>query len=690
MKLNISRPNIESSGQLKEEMFSIKDQGMIFDILRSKMYSNNIYAICREIACNARDAHREVNKDDVAIEITFPNSLEPFFKIKDYGPGISPDRMSNVFIQYTASTKREDNRQTGGFGLGAKTPFAYSDTFTIVTRVDGIQYNYACFIDETRVGKLSLLSTEETTEGNGTEIVLPVKSADFQAFRDWTEVSTRHWDVRPIIHGDPDFKWFDHSVVVEGTNWRLCNKKDYYKDEAKIIIDGIQYPLDKSSIETFADIKILNALNGDLFIYFEIGELTLSANREQVYLDDSTKEKIKNRLQFIVSELTTNISTKINSYDNLWLANIFYRTEINEIIHNINILGNLKWKAFTLSNYAINTGVNVFSYRKDKYGSNPQIRRRLHQSLTFEKSSVLFINDLPIKEPTAKHVKKIFDDPLIESVQVICPNDKIKIEDLNAKIHLEEMAPQLLSSVTKASGRTYKSPSSRLLVFKFYSAVKNQFRLISYKGIKEDKNIKLLINIYKDSTGERVPHLKSGKSISLDYIESILSCFPDISVYGIDSNVSEKRIEEDFGDFFDFETWIKEKIVSLNIDFIKIKVAQENYHYVDEQIIREISSYESNIQDPNSLFLLRAKTHQSIKNALSIKQKGLLHIYEHLVGQIDDQKITNWLSANNWLDLSALDEECRKKYPLLDHLATYRRDKLVEPISQYINLIDKA
>ena len=182
MKINDIRPNIETSGELKEQFFSIQDQGMIFDILRNKMYSNPILAICREISCNARDAHRECNIADVPIQIYLPNNLEPFYKIKDFGPGISPDRISNIFIKYTASTKREDNIQTGGFGLGAKTPFAYSDTFTIITNFDGTKYHYVCFIDETKIGKLALLAEEKTDQSNGTEIIIPVKPIDFKLF----------------------------------------------------------------------------------------------------------------------------------------------------------------------------------------------------------------------------------------------------------------------------------------------------------------------------------------------------------------------------------------------------------------------------------------------------------------------------------------------------------------------------
>src|SRR5271156_436327 len=225
MKLNESTPNIEISADLEEKFFSGADQGMIFEILRSKMYSNSVLSICREISCNARDAHREVGKPEVAIHITLPSALDPYYRIKDFGPGISPDRMENVFIKYTASTKRIDNVQTGGFGLGAKTPFSYTDSFAICTNYDGIQYSYACIIDETKVGKLILTSKSATTEENGTEILIPIREKNFNEFYSYTEQACRHWKVKPIIKGG-SIAWGTQQPILEGNKWAIVASKN--------------------------------------------------------------------------------------------------------------------------------------------------------------------------------------------------------------------------------------------------------------------------------------------------------------------------------------------------------------------------------------------------------------------------------------------------------------------------------
>jgi hypothetical protein len=39
------------------------------------------------------------------IEVTCPTDISPQFEVRDFGPGITPSRMKDVFIKYAASSK---------------------------------------------------------------------------------------------------------------------------------------------------------------------------------------------------------------------------------------------------------------------------------------------------------------------------------------------------------------------------------------------------------------------------------------------------------------------------------------------------------------------------------------------------------------------------------------------------------
>lgn len=695
MKLSEAKPYYETSGEMEEQFFSIQDQGMIFDILRNKMYSNPILAICREISCNARDAHREVGKADVPIEIHLPNNLDPHFRIKDFGPGISPDRMSNVFIKYTASTKRNDNIQTGGFGLGAKTPFSYSDTFAITTVVDGMKYSYSCAIDSTRVGKLTLFNSEPTTESNGTTIEIPVKPADFNAFTTWIEQACRHWEVRPVVKGGT-INWVEIKKILEGKNWAIMSSNDWQRN-AKMVIDGIEYPLELDTLRKYADAKLIDAARGHFIMYFGVGELSLSASREQIYLDKPTQDKIRQRLDEIHKEIKQKVVDKIDAFPNLWDANVFYRKELHSAFQNINFLGKLSWKGIDLHSGYIDVNCSCFTFTKGHYsrktGNDPnKIKRSTGRSLAFNENSALYVNDLPIKEPTPRHVKKAFEDnPKLESVQVICPNDKVTLADLNKSIYLDKMGSITLSSITKATGRAYTPAASRLLIFKFDAAA-CAFRQVSYDSMDEDINSKVICNLKKETSYSSVTRsviLANKKILSLTALQSLQNKNPKYSIYGVDDSTPQDRIDEEFSDFESIDDFIDEKVLNnKTINYVEIKFATIHNYHLDERLLKNYTTLSPLIDDKNSVFLKRLELHKKIKQ-LNEGDLGLLQIYESVNGEISTKDINAFTKANPDWDLDKINKEYEQKYPLLPVINTYNYQQIVKHIAHYVNLIDK-
>ena len=108
MKLIENSIEVDTFGVQGTKQFGIAEEnmGLVLDILRSKLYSDPIGSITREICANARDAHREVGCADKPIEITSPSILDNHWRVTDFGPGITPDRMKNVVINFGSSTKR--------------------------------------------------------------------------------------------------------------------------------------------------------------------------------------------------------------------------------------------------------------------------------------------------------------------------------------------------------------------------------------------------------------------------------------------------------------------------------------------------------------------------------------------------------------------------------------------------------
>lgn len=120
--------------------FGISNSAEFFNILSSTLYKNQKLAVIREVLCNAWDAHIVANRTNVPVEVTVANNQ---IIIKDFGLGIPDEDMGPIYGVYGASTKQNDGKQTGGFGLGCKAPFAYTDHFQVISCHKGTKTIYA-------------------------------------------------------------------------------------------------------------------------------------------------------------------------------------------------------------------------------------------------------------------------------------------------------------------------------------------------------------------------------------------------------------------------------------------------------------------------------------------------------------------------------------------------------------------
>lgn len=337
MILNESKADVIISGDFEETEFSIDTESdyIIFDMLRSKIYKNNIGAICREVASNSRDAQREIGDFTTPIEIEISDRRDHFFYedglnliFRDRGVGISPERVKNIYTKYGASTKRKTNTQTGGFGLGAKTPFSYSDAFIVRTIVDGIEYSYSIYIDPSRKGKMALLFQEPVEhEGNLTEIIIPIKEPDLGRFKKEILRNTHFWKVRPnLIKFDEKYHTFTRPSIDIGETpfevsgeYCIIQKEDFVESNVNAIVDGIYYPVDMKILDfDFSNEKFA------ICLFYNNGELNIAANRETLQYDDATIKSIKDKVNIIFDQFRAKFISEIASQPDLFHAQYMY------------------------------------------------------------------------------------------------------------------------------------------------------------------------------------------------------------------------------------------------------------------------------------------------------------------------------------------------------------------------------
>src|SRR3990167_10269592 len=200
-------PTIHKSAEIVESYFGISEQDSahILNILRSKLYTNKPLAVVREYSTNAWDEHNKLGFPERSIEVTIPSVINPIFSVRDFGNGLDETVIREIYTKYGRSTKRDTNEAVGCLGLGCKAAFGYSDSFTIVSIYNYIEillkYTYTAYIDETKIGRIAKMNSEETEEETGIMIVVPVKLNDIDLFVKGIQSTFRYWNIKPIILG---------------------------------------------------------------------------------------------------------------------------------------------------------------------------------------------------------------------------------------------------------------------------------------------------------------------------------------------------------------------------------------------------------------------------------------------------------------------------------------------------------
>lgn len=219
----------EIKSNLSGDSFSseISDPKLMMLIVRDKLYSHKLRTPIQEYISNAIDAQREANTQHLPIKIVLPTNLEPVLKIRDFGTGMSEEKVRKTFSQYTASDKRSNLSVIGGYGLGSKSAFAYTDKFTIISYHNGEMHSYLAYAPS----ELDLLFTPlfkgPTQEPNGVEIQIAIKPADFAEAQNSVLRIALLMPVKPNIINFHDFDSiyndFKNNLLFSTKHFRIYN-----------------------------------------------------------------------------------------------------------------------------------------------------------------------------------------------------------------------------------------------------------------------------------------------------------------------------------------------------------------------------------------------------------------------------------------------------------------------------------
>lgn len=306
---------LSNVGEIGE--FRIRNSAKAFNILSSGLYANKIKAIIRELSCNAIDSHTAAGTTQ-PFEVHLPTTLEPWFSIRDFGTGLNHEQVSNIYTTYFESTKTESNAFIGALGLGSKSPFSYTDNFTVTAIKDGRKGIYSAFINDVGVPSIALMSEEQVTEPNGVEVKFSVNDRyDFNKFADEANKVYRWFPIAPTITGNVitieplDFETKD---IIPGVHSMHLS---HGRPGSIAVMGNIAYPIEVPQAEQSLE-GLHQLLKHGLVMEFGIGELDFQASREGLSYIPLTIDSIRKKLVNVNAALTKVLAAEADAIENMW------------------------------------------------------------------------------------------------------------------------------------------------------------------------------------------------------------------------------------------------------------------------------------------------------------------------------------------------------------------------------------
>jgi hypothetical protein len=330
---------IEQIGNVTNQSeFKMKTSQKAFQIL-SSLYSDKPLAIVRELGCNAMDSHVASGQPNRPFHIHIPNMVEPWLTIQDFGTGISHENIYEIYSVYFASTKTNTNTQVGMLGLGSKSPFCYTDNFTITSIHNQIKRVYNAYFNQNGMPAIALVSQENTNEENGVAIQIPIKQNDIQNFYHAIFKAFRFFDVKPDCTGGK-IDWDNDAPDFSGTFWKSFTK---ISGSSYAIMGGVAYPIDiyKLSDEHYELLR-----KAGLVIKFQIGELDVTPSRESLMYHDWVIDALNAKLTLVKKDFVSCVENTIKSSPNLIdaLKAIYMLKDQWSFLNSTMLNGKVLWK----------------------------------------------------------------------------------------------------------------------------------------------------------------------------------------------------------------------------------------------------------------------------------------------------------------------------------------------------------
>lgn len=685
--------------------FQIAATPLMYKLLSSDIYTDKIKAVIRELSTNAVDSMIEAGTIDThKFQVTIPSVLSPVFKIRDFGTGLDEEGIKRVYT-YGDSSRNKSNSFVGAFGIGSKSPFAYTKTgFDIVSWCNGKRYHYNASLIE-GMPKIFKIDERESNEPNGVEVSITVDKHDCATFLDRAKNFYAWFDYKPDINIEIDeeqvkFPSGTHKIYETDKFILMSDYNSWNSLYITIKMGGILYEIP----------SIFRQLKHDyideykrLIIKAPIGRYALQPSREQIDGTDDNKAKLKEDLNAYVDETMEQINVLLKSFfDNDELSynqkaiKIRSQDGLNEIVNSGYSRSSGKFKeAFmksmkelspeTFSAYErmqVMLSKEVFTLSTgNQITLNPmEIMVMEHYAQRSKKKRNLYGDKFLIRD--VPHLKGQSDlSRTCNNNSIFSHSDVYDHTDPDKPVWLLKVKPEVIQEIKQIAMKEFGMSESQIVIASKWNAEWNEKHKVtktSTKEAKTDTTIKcIMVDSHSCTPYMRDRNLTAFNSntyvyyydgrytdVNTDHIADILDILykrervknrtlvrTDMPIYCV--HVKNKKRVEECG---------------------CINVVEEITKIVDTTVFKII---------PDEYYVIKEKTHRILGNTKLVPYCKLAQACKEMLELVDEEKYETYCTIKKLLRYLKISEDKLKttevRSPLLDQwMIDYK------PIMDYI------
>lgn len=333
MKLNVTRGDFQTSKMtIVPFKLDSTNVGQLTQTFAEYLYKNTL-SFVRESVSNAKDATTRKGGGKVIVSLE-EQAGTYMFSVKDTGTGMTPEQFER-FISFGASDKRDSSNELGYWGLGSKSPFAYTDAFFVITIAEGQKYTYTLSKVEQGYGYI-LNNVEPTSEESGTTIFINIPTyRDVQLIANTIKEDLQYFE-DIIFHTNierfqSDFEILNNNIIYKFKSFVWSPMED----EPCLILNGVRYNIDRNELSKNGTASGLNDMPYVGILLPTDGSVAPTPNREDLQYTNRTIEIIRDLIKKVKEELVQ-------------LAQVQSNNKFSNLEEYIKFLINWKTKQFTL------------------------------------------------------------------------------------------------------------------------------------------------------------------------------------------------------------------------------------------------------------------------------------------------------------------------------------------------------